>query len=381
MRSYSPSALRRTLAEKRSSGCPRLCALSSSSVLFPCSQGPDSLATSRYEQTFFFMVKSIKEGILIKAGRLNLTLDSLNLFASCFLQDNEASDGLYSLISLAQKRESEDFVFRRPLRCLDMLATEGYFTFVATRPQLACAAFIIAEPSEVISMELSDVSIDCSAGDFIKIFDGWVLKGEKFPSSNDHPLLPHERYTDYCSSAASTLSGRSSQNVAMIFFRIHSPDSGFTLAVKKVHNPFPCNIMSQSPEGSFTMVMPHQRRNCSFSIIYPVEIRLTDLSLGDAKSNEISPLRQMWPGCSGSGDYVELLGGNGVDTSKMFPVADLCFSLSGLAQMKIGCDNSVVRLVSSGNYINRVTFQYRLLDQNEIPKTRENSLENFCSVE
>lgn len=37
-------------------------------------------------------------------------------------------------------------------------------------------------------------------------------------------------------------------------------------------------------------------------------------------------------GCSGSGDYVELLGGNGVDTSKMFPVADLCFSLSGLGE-------------------------------------------------
>lgn len=51
-----------------------------------------------------------------------------------------------------------------------------------------------------------------------------------------------------------------------------------------------CNIMSQSPEGSFTMVMPHQRRNCSFSIIYPVEMQVTDLSLGDAKSNEITPL-------------------------------------------------------------------------------------------
>ena len=53
--------------------------------------------------------------------------------------------------------------------CLDMLATEGYFTFTASQPQLACAAFIIAEPSEVISLELSDVSIDCGAGDFIKV--------------------------------------------------------------------------------------------------------------------------------------------------------------------------------------------------------------------
>ncbi|CAL1614978.1 unnamed protein product [Knipowitschia caucasica] len=212
------------------------------------------------------------------------------------------------------------------------------------------------------------------------MFDGWVLKGEKFPSSLDHPLPSHQRYTDFCSSSAAGSAMRSSQNVAMVFFRIQGADSGFTLNVKKVHNPFPCNIMSQSPEGSFTMVMPHQRRNCSFSIIYPVEIRLTELSLGQAKSNELIPQR-VWSGCSGSGDYVELLGGNGVDTSRMFPVADLCFSLSGLAQMKIGCDNSVVRLVSSGNYVNRVSFQYRLLDREQMPKASENSLDNFCSVE
>ncbi|XP_075889523.1 corticotropin-releasing factor-binding protein-like isoform X2 [Nelusetta ayraudi] len=304
---------------------------------------------------------------------------SSRLGRSRYIEESDASDGLFSLLSLDQKRESEDFVFRRPLRCLDMLATDGHFTFVASKPQLACAAFVIAEPSEVISLELYDVNVDCSAGDFIKMFDGWVLKGEKFPSRQDHQLPMHQRYTDYCSSTGGAASSRSSQNVAMVFFRIQSPDSGFTLAVKKLYNPFPCNIMSQSPEGSFTMVLPHQRRNCSFSIIYPVEIRVTELSLGQARSNELS--LQVWSGCSGSGDYVELLGGNGVDTSRMFPVADLCFSIGGLAQMKIGCDNSVVRLVSSGNYINRVSFQYQLLEHRDLLSTRENSLDNFCTVE
>lgn len=54
--------------------------------------------------------------------------------------------------------------------CLDMLAIEGHFTFVASSPQqLSCAAFIIGEPSEVIGLELSDVNIDCDAGDFIKV--------------------------------------------------------------------------------------------------------------------------------------------------------------------------------------------------------------------
>nr|XP_043881395.1 corticotropin-releasing factor-binding protein-like isoform X2 [Solea senegalensis] len=299
---------------------------------------------------------------------------------SRYIEDSESSEELDSLFGVDQKIK-EDFIYRRPLRCLDMLATDGAFTFVASQPQLACAAFIIAEPTQVISVELSDVNIDCSAGDFIKMFDGWVLKGEKFPNSQDHQLPLHQRYTDYCSNPATGATSRSSQNVAMVFFRIHSPGSAFTLVVKKIHNPFPCNVMSQRPEGSFTMVLPHQRRNCSFSIIYPVEIKLTELSLGQAKSNELLPQRQVWSGCSGSGDYVELLGGNGIDTSKMFPVADLCFSLRGLAQMKVGCDNSVVRLVSSGNYINRVSFQYRLLGRNELPKNRENSLENFCSLE
>lgn len=72
-----------------------------------------------------------------------------------------------------------------------------------------------------------------------QMFDGWVLKGEKFPSKRDHQLPLHQRYTDYCSSTApGGAASRSSQNVAMIFFRIRSPDSGFTLAVRKMHNPF-----------------------------------------------------------------------------------------------------------------------------------------------
>lgn len=84
------------------------------------------------------------------------------------------------------------------------------------------------------------------------MFDGWVLKGEKFPSRQDHQLPMHQRYTDYCSSTGGAASSRSSQNVAMVFFRIQSPDSGFTLAVKKLYNPFresPCTCSPHSPHG------------------------------------------------------------------------------------------------------------------------------------
>lgn len=72
----------------------------------------------------------------------------------------------------------------------------------------------------------------------MKVFDGWVMKGEKFPSSQDHPQPLYERYVDYCESGSLRRSVRSSQNVAMVFFRVHNPGSSFTLMVRKHINPF-----------------------------------------------------------------------------------------------------------------------------------------------
>ncbi|XP_036383523.1 corticotropin-releasing factor-binding protein-like [Megalops cyprinoides] len=301
---------------------------------------------------------------------------------SRYLEDNEITPkGLFSLLHSEVKRElSKDFVYRRPLRCLDMLTMEGQFTFTAEHAQLNCAAYFIGEPNEVISIEYTAVDIDCRRGDFVKVFDGWFLKGEKFPSTQDHPVPLSERYVDYCETGMLRRVARSSQNVAMIFFRIHGAGSGFTVTVKKHINPFPCNIISQTREGSFTMVIPHQHTNCSFSIIYPVEIEIEELSLGRLDSND-APVKRSIPGCGGAGDFVELLGGNGVDTSKMYPVADLCYSLNGPAQMKVGCDNTVMRMVSSGKFINRVAFQYRPLERRELQKIKGNNVEDFCFIE
>ncbi|CAB1332597.1 unnamed protein product [Coregonus sp. 'balchen'] len=277
-----------------------------------------------------------------------------------YIEENDITpEGLYALLNSELKREiPETLIYSRPLRCLDMVAVEGQFTFTADRPQLSCAAFFIAEPNQVISVEYDSVDIDCRGGDFIK--------GEKFPSSQDHALPLMERYVDYCDSGTVRRTVWSSQNVAMLFFRIHTAGSSFTLTVRKPINPF---------QGSFTMVIPQQHRNCSFSIIYPVEIKIAELSLGHLND---FPIKRSIPGCAGAGDFVELLGGNGMDPSKMFPVADLCYNFNGPAQMKIGCDNTVVRMVSSGKFVNRVAFQYRLLDRQELQRIKVNSVEDFC---
>uniref|UniRef100_A0A8D0HHM1 Corticotropin-releasing factor-binding protein n=1 Tax=Sphenodon punctatus TaxID=8508 RepID=A0A8D0HHM1_SPHPU len=285
-------------------------------------------------------------------------------------------DEPFLLLSADLKRElSEGQIYRRALRCIDMLSIEGQFTFMAEQPQLHCATFFIGDPEELITIDFDFVSIDCQSGDFLKVFDGWILKGEKFPSSQDHPLSTSERYTDFCENGHIRRNIRSSQNVAMIFFRVHEPGNGFTFTVKKSPNLFPCNVISQTPTGRFTMVIPHQHRNCSFSIIYPVVIKISDLTLGHLNGLH---LKKFSTGCGGVGDFVELLGGNGLDPSKMLPLADLCHSFHGPAQMKIGCDNTVLRMVSSGKHINRVTFEYHQLDQHELESRKENSIEEFC---
>ncbi|XP_051847920.1 corticotropin-releasing factor-binding protein [Antechinus flavipes] len=273
------------------------------------------------------------------------------------------------------KRElSEEQLYHRSLRCIDMLSIEGQFTFTAEQPQLHCAAFFIGEPEEIISIQYDLVNIDCQGGDFLKVFDGWILKGEKFPSSQDHPLPMSDRYIDFCENG-NIRSFSSSQNVAMIFFRIHEIGNGFTITIKKNPNLFPCNVISQTPSGRFTMVIPHQHRNCSFSIIYPVVIKISDLILGHLNSLQ---LKKSSVGCGGIGDFVELLGGTGLDPSKMMPFADLCYPFHGPAQMTIGCDNTVVRMVSSGKHVNRVTFEYHQLEPYDLESTNGNSIKEYC---
>ncbi|XP_027462874.1 corticotropin-releasing factor-binding protein isoform X1 [Zalophus californianus] len=294
-----------------------------------------------------------------------------------YLELREAADhDPFLLFGASLKRELAGApLYRRALRCLDMLSLPGQFTFTADRPQLHCAAFLIAEPEEFITIRYDLVSIDCQGGDFLKVFDGWILKGEKFPSSQDHPLPTTERYIDFCDSGLSRRSIRSSQNVAMIFFRVHEPGNGFTFTIKTDPNLFPCNVISQTPSGRFTLVVPHLRQNCSFSIIYPVAIKISDLTLGHLNGMQF---KNPSAGCGGIGDFVELLGGPGLDPSKMMPLADLCYSFHGPAQMKIGCDNTVVRMVSSGNHINRVTFEYRQLEPYELENPSGNSIQEIC---
>ncbi|XP_058512319.1 corticotropin-releasing factor-binding protein [Ochotona princeps] len=294
---------------------------------------------------------------------------------SCAAELREAVDyDPWRVFGASPKREvAGEEPYHRALRCLDALSLQGQFTFTADEPQLHCAAFLIAEPGELLTVQADHASLDCQRGDFLKVFDGWILKGEKFPSTQDHPLPTPQRYVDLCAGGLSRGGITSSQNVAMLFFRVHEPGNGFTVTIRTHPNLFPCNAVSPSPSGRFTLVVPQQRRNCSFSVVYPVVVRISDLALG-----RFSGLQLPSAGCGGTGDFVELLGGAGLDPSKMMPLADLCYPFRGPAQMKIGCDSTVVRMVSSGRHTNRMTVEYRQLEPQDMEAPSGNSLQPPC---
>ena len=68
------------------------------------------------------------------------------------------------------------------------------------------------------------------------MFDGWELNGKVFPGQEDHQLSLDQRSNPHCS-------GRgfqpflSSQNAALVSFKIPTPGQGFKLRVRFHPNP------------------------------------------------------------------------------------------------------------------------------------------------
>lgn len=60
------------------------------------------------------------------------------------------------------------------------------------------------------------------------------------------------------------------------------------------------------------------------------------------------------------------------------PAVGVTRTTSVAAHLKVGCDNTVVRMVSSGKFVSRVSFSYRLLDSQELQTIKVNNVEDFC---
>ncbi|XP_052241654.1 corticotropin-releasing factor-binding protein-like isoform X1 [Dreissena polymorpha] len=250
--------------------------------------------------------------------------------------------------------------------CTHMESFPGEYQYVSDGTSAVCGLYLIGQPDQIVQVTFEDLNVNCHTGGAVAFFDGWELQHELFPSEFDHPLGFNERYHMFCNGGAVPMKMfTSSQNVAMLHFLVKEVGEGFKIKVNFLPSPQPCNAVAMLEFGTLTMKNYGLRRNCSVSIIYPEQIQLVNVDVGVTSESSVYEAEV---GLSdkqclkyGGGDYVQLLNGNGLDTTIMRTKGILCGMDSKNekeANFVLSCQHSVVRMVSSGEFHNTVTFMY-----------------------
>lgn len=260
--------------------------------------------------------------------------------------------------------------------CMHMASFPGELTYHSDGTPEVCGLYLIGEPDQIVEVEFLNFNIMCADGGLAAFFDGWELQGDIFPGMDDHTLSMHDRYTTFCDNKPKKLFV-SSQNVALIQFRVPTVGEGFKVLVNFKSNPQPCNAVAMFEMGVLTMKNFGMRRNCTVSIIFPEKIKFLNVDVGVTAEKKVTEtevgLTDKQCMHFGGGDYIQLLYGNGLDTSVMATRAIYCGMESRTdktVKVVLGCNHSVVRMVSSGDYYNTVTFEYAPPSEDEIPQTQ-----------
>ncbi|XP_061185273.1 corticotropin-releasing factor-binding protein-like [Saccostrea echinata] len=257
-----------------------------------------------------------------------------------------------------------------------MASTEGEFTYRSDGSPSVCGIYFISPPENLVEIEFTSFNIDCKSG-LAVVVDGWEMNQQFFPSPEDHPKSIEDRLKNLCGRSPSK-TFVSSQNVALIQHLIAIPGEGFTVRVRFLKNPQPCNVISMFKRGLYTVKNYGAKRNCSVSIIYPERVRLLSVDVGvTGHFQKVEAEYGIKSNCHrylGTDDYVELAGGNGFEIGFMNVRERFCGLESNVGEQEvvIGCQHSSVRLVSSGQFFNSVTFLYSNLTEDEIGREDPN---------
>merc|ERR1712141_649289 len=121
------------------------------------------------------------------------------------------------------------------------------------------------------------------------------MNGHIFPSEDDHKNGLNDRVAEMCKETFPTkhiLRLRSTQNVALIQYRIPVDSQGFVFRVSFETNDDPCNILMVEEKRLFTMTNGGKARNCSVTSVFsPPNLKLIQFQIGQPLLNTgvISP--------------------------------------------------------------------------------------------
>ncbi|XP_049770633.1 corticotropin-releasing factor-binding protein [Schistocerca cancellata] len=260
-----------------------------------------------------------------------------------------------------------------------------------------CGVYLLADPDRAIEVHFDFLDVPCETGGLVSFVDGWELNRQFFPSLEDHPKPLELRYREFCGTRKVKEVFRSSQNAALIQYRVPQRDKGFSFTVRFIKNPTPCNILLEGVSDVYTLRNYGRRVNCTLSTLFPASLKVLSLSVGlagagskrsasglAAASGAAAPPPPLGAGsglleietgtihrCENRGmpDYVQLGGSEGLDTAALNVADSICGmdSKPGSTEETIFCGVTAVRLVSSGDFDNAVTVSVRQAAEDDIP--------------
>jgi len=185
-------------------------------------------------------------------------------------------------------------IHRRPTfinECVHVVARSG--TYVV-RKELGspepCGIYIAGYFNETIIVDVSRVDVTRDNNGVVAFFDGWEMNGYMFPSLHDHQHALNQRVVEMTKETFPTnrvLRLRSSQNVALIQYRIPRNSQGFIFRVSYATNDDPCNVLMLEEKRLFTMSNNGHARNCTVTSVFtPPNLKLKYFQIGTQPTSD-----------------------------------------------------------------------------------------------
>ncbi|XP_078041677.1 corticotropin releasing hormone binding protein [Augochlora pura] len=252
--------------------------------------------------------------------------------------------------------------------CIFVTTEPGAFIYTSkTDSEEVCGVHFLAGPDQKVEISFLSFDVPCEHHGLISALDGWEMDGEVFPSEMDHRLPLKQRISEFCGKNIGVKrSFVSSQNVAVVRYRIPKPGKGFTVLARFLKNPRPCNVLVTSLTEPFTLRNYGRRINCTYVALYPGTVQVIALGvgvtnlLGSSRTTETGTLRK----CDERNPHDQAIigGGYGLDTTQVQVVDSIC-GIDSKPDYHEVVEYSItsVRLISSGFFDNSVTVNIQPL--------------------
>jgi len=258
--------------------------------------------------------------------------------------------------------------------CITVTSKHGNFQYKASSNDMTlgatCGLYFITDPDKRIEIEITHLELSCEGG-IISIVDGWEMNGEYFPSPQDHHLSLDERIVSDCGSGRLKSHFISSQNAALVQYRVPKHGQGFSIRVRYLNNPKACNVLVEGTSDVYTLTNRGQLVNCSVTTLFPASVSVISLNVGASSPRHPSfhSAGGVLHKCQEKGvaDYLEIGGSFGLDTATMMLADSMCgVSREKSTEETIACGITTVRLVSSGRYHNTATISIRSAGEEDL---------------